>query len=45
MSRKHKIEDVITQVRAQLNQDRVELWNPPYYIEPESMDDKLEVSR
>uniref|UniRef100_A0A336ME18 CSON014235 protein n=1 Tax=Culicoides sonorensis TaxID=179676 RepID=A0A336ME18_CULSO len=42
MSNHHSIDDVITQVRAKLQQDGVKLWEPPYYIEPESQDDELE---
>ncbi|XP_063704634.1 NEDD8 ultimate buster 1 [Culicoides brevitarsis] len=38
----HLIQDVLNQVRAQLNLEGVKLWDPPYYIDPEPIDDKLE---
>lgn len=44
MSSNYKIDDIITQVRAQLQREGVKLWEPPYYIDPEPMDDKLEVN-
>lgn len=44
MSRSHRIEDVMNQIRTQLQQEGVKLWEPPYYIDPEPMDDKLEVT-